>query len=90
MKKHQVISELLSRVRTALDSKLPHEEYAEFLKGNVSFRLDLIKKPETYFVRVDLPGDDPKLKVQFTRPYTRRQGIEIPPEKVEELNAKQV
>jgi hypothetical protein len=71
MTKNQVISELLTHVRTALDAKLTHEEYSEFLKGSVSFRLDLIRKPEAIFVNVNLPGDDPKLKVEFRRRYTR-------------------
>jgi len=75
MKKKQVISEVLPHVKTALNAKLTHEEYAEFLKGSVSFRLDLIHKPEKHFVNVDLPGDDPKLKVQFTRRYTRRRAF---------------
>ncbi len=80
MTKNQVICEVMHAVRGALEAKLTREEYSAFIKGSVSFRLDLVLKPETYFVNVDLPGDDPQLKVIFTRRYTRRQVIEVPPE----------
>jgi hypothetical protein len=94
MKKSVVIGELLTRVRTALEAKLTDEEYSEYLKGSVSFRLDLVRKPEKHFITVTLPQRKaPKtpntLEVGFVRRYSRRQCLELPPETIEELNAKQ-
>jgi hypothetical protein len=84
MTKKKVISEVVTAVRKALDEKLDHEEYSEFLRGSVSFRLDLIQKPTKHFVNLDLPSrkaesTEPKsLKIEFHRRYTRRRCLELP------------
>lgn len=80
MTKIQIIRELLSCCAAALYERLTEEEYSAFCKGSVTFRLALIRKPEAIFVNVNLPGEDPKLKVEFKRRYTRL---------VERLNAEQ-
>ena len=73
MTKLQIIREILSHCADALYTKLDAEEYAEFLNGSVTFRLDLIRKPETIFAGVNLPGkSDPKMMIEFKRPYARR------------------
>jgi hypothetical protein len=72
MTKIQVIRELLSCCADVLYERLGEGEYTEFLGGNVTFRLDLIRKPEKILANVNLPGkDEPKLKIEFKRPYTR-------------------
>jgi hypothetical protein len=68
----QVIRELLSQCADVLYERLGEGEYTEFLRGNVTFRLDLIRKPEKILANVDLPGkNEPRLKIEFKRPYTR-------------------
>lgn len=87
--KKQVIREVLRSVQKALGEKLEAKSYSEYLKGSVSFRLDLIPGPQKFAAFVDLPSrKEPKtLQVEFKRRYTRRRFIEVPPETVEELNA---
>jgi len=90
--KNQVIREVLAAVQKVLNKKLEAESYSEYLKGNVSFRLDLILKPERHFINLDLPSrkvpPEPKtLEVRFKRRYTRRQWVELLPEDTETLNA---
>jgi len=87
MTKERVIREILGRIKKALDAKLTAEEYSEFLAGSVSFRLDLIRKPEKHFVTLDLPPrkeprEPNKLKVEFKRRYARRKGISVSPQRV--------
>lgn len=81
MTKNQVISEVLTAVRKALNEKLTDTEYREYLRGSVSFRLDLVPVPQKHFVTLNLPSrkTEPKpLKIQFKRKYRRRQALEIP------------
>jgi hypothetical protein len=92
MTKIKVIHELLRRIKDVLEAKLTDAKYSEYLRGSISFRLDLVQVPTKHFVTLNLPSRkiEPKpLKIQFKRKYTRRQGIELPPEKVEGLNAEQ-
>jgi hypothetical protein len=79
--KNQIICELLHHVRLALDEKLTQESYVDYLKGNVSFRLDLVLKPQRVFVNLNLPSKETgkPLEIQFIRRHTRRQFIELPP-----------
>ncbi len=87
MTKIQIIRELLSCCADALYERLTEEEYAAFCKGSVTFRLDLIRKPETIFAGVNLPGkSDPKMMIEFKRPYARRR-FEVATETPGELNA---
>ncbi len=86
--KKQVIREFVTAVRKALNKKLDAESYSEYLRGSVSVRLDLLLKPERFFINLDLPSrkepTEPKtLKVEFKRRYTRRQYLEIPPKDTE-------
>ena len=90
MTKNQVISEVLTAIGKSLEAKLTHDKYSEYLKGSLSFRLDLIPAPDKVVSYLKLDGTAKPLDIRFTRSYTRRQGIEISPETVEELNAKQV
>ena len=81
--KNQVIYEVMHHVRVALEKKLTDREYVEFVKGSISFRLDLVLPPQKYFVTVDLPTREepalPALQIGFVRRYSRRQAL-LPPE----------
>jgi hypothetical protein len=74
MTKTRIICELLHAVYNALDSQMSEDEYADFLKGSVNFRLDLVRQPSRTFVNVDLPSKTatPKrLEITFHRSHKR-------------------
>ena len=81
MTKNQVIFEVLAAIRTALDEKLEHEHYSQYLKGRLSIRLDLIPGPEKRCVTLYLPSAKdaapPALTIQCLRRYARRH-LELP------------
>jgi len=76
--KDQIIREILSHVRLALYAKLTSEKYSEYLKGSVSFRIDVIPGPEKHVTFLDLPSKTTSpLSIEFKRKYTRRQAFPI-------------
>jgi hypothetical protein len=77
MTKTKVISEVLTAVRKALEAKLTHDKYSEYLKGSLSFRLDLIPAPDKVVRYLKLDGTAKPLEIRFTRPYTRRRALPV-------------
>jgi hypothetical protein len=64
----------------ALNAKLTREKYSEYLKGGVTFRVDLIPAPDKYVTHLDLPSKNANakpLKIEFKRKYARRQAFPV-------------
>lgn len=78
--KDQIIREILSHVRLALYAKLTSEKYSEFLRGSVSFRIDVIPGPEKHVTFLDLPSKNANAKpltIEFKRKYKRREAFPV-------------
>jgi hypothetical protein len=76
--KDQIIREVLSNVRMALYAKLTKATYSEYVKGSVTFRVDVIPGPEKHVTFLDLPSKTANpLIIEFKRRYTRRQAFPI-------------